>query len=831
MLVAVIIFYSLYSGISVFSAAAKTLDVTISSNKSTIFPGEIFTETIGLCNFVGIDAGGIRAFYLKLSYDSSKFDVSTEKVAPAAGSGISADELQCNVSTDKLVIIYSDKGNGTDGTALNAGSAITITFTAKSNVSVGVYDFALTPGSTISFIDTSYSAANATSDQVVARSVEAIMPTNLAITISTKPVAFGSYILESSVGSGIVIINIQPETKVSTFTALISQEINGTLTLKNAENTDITNNPNALIGTGTTLTTALNNISNTYTIEIYGDLSGDGKINLNDLISIRNYILGTNPLNGIYEFAGDLFGEGDITLNDLVGISAFVSQSGNISQNPQNLVTEVKTPAIINTKYATDDVVIADYVVTNAKYDADYTGTKDSTSAIQSALNDCYSAGGGTVWLPAGTYKVTNTIYVPSFVTLRGDWRDPDSGSGDFGTVISAQVACGDSGPVLFQIGGSAGVMGITTYYPNQSATTPVAYNYTFNIPSGAWVGQTGTYMSSSVINCTMLNSYRGIGIDALDNTKVHELSTVKNVKGTVLFRGAVAYNGADVGTWENITFNNSYWANAGTKYNAPNVAILNAWTRANGTGFTLGDLEWDQFISLSCSNYNYGINIVAGSRISFCGEFLYTNIQNTNIAVKVDNIDTRWGMSFLRSTLIGSTKAIQNNTTGNVNVCDSALTGGTTGKITTTSPGTTPTSYVAAIPSKVTRTVLYDVTKAPYYASHSAVQTGIPSADATVAIQAALTDAGNAGGGVVYLPAGWYRINTHLTVPANVELRGSSSVPQRDQGDLSYGTVLFGYEGKGTATPDTDTALITLNGNTSGISGIRFFYLENNPA
>ena len=89
---------------------------------------------------------------------------------------------------------------------------------------------------------------------------------------------------------------------------------------------------------------------------------------------------------------------------------------------------------------------------------------------------------------------------------------------------------------------------------------------------------------------------------------------------------------------------------------------------------------------------------------------------------------------------------------------------------------------------------------------------------------------AGTAGGGVVYVPAGWYKINTHLSIPANVELRGASSIPHRDQETLSAGSVLFAYEGHNTATPDTDTAFITLNGNTSGARGFRVFYPNNNP-
>jgi len=494
-------------------------------------------------------------------------------------------------------------------------------------------------------------------------------------------------------------------------------------------------------------------------------------------------------------------------------------------------IVEIKTPVIINTLYGTEDIVIADYVATALPYNADPTGVADSTIAIQNALNACFNSGGGTVYIPAGTYRVTNTIEVPSFVTLRGDWRDADVGTGSYGTVIRAELATGDNGPVLFQIGGSAGVMGLTTFYPNQNASAPVAYNYTFNIPTGSWSTMPGNYMLSSIINCTMLNSYRGIGINALDNTKAHELSTVKNVKGTVLYRGAVAYNGADVGTWENITFKNSYWANAGAAYNAPSLTTLNTWTRANGIAFTFGDLEWDQFFVLTCSDYNIGINIVAGSRQRFSGQFLWANIQNTTIAVKVDTIDTRWGMSFLRSVLNGSSKSIQNSTTGYVQVCDSTLTGARSGTVTVTAPGTSPTFYTQSTGPKVTRSVLYNVTKAPYNAPYSFPQTGLPASDATAAIQSALNDAGNAGGGVVYLPAGWYRINTHLTVPANVELRGSSSVPTRDQDGFSYGTVLLGYEGAGTTTPDSATALVTLNGNKAGIRGIRFFYPNNNPA
>jgi hypothetical protein len=531
--------------------------------------------------------------------------------------------------------------------------------------------------------------------------------------------------------------------------------------------------------------------------------------------------IGSPDLNAINYFRIYSFLRASITRK----IDDLSFEEGRLA-TPAPSATPTPTPMprnsqIINPQFPTDDVVVIDYNVID--YGADPNGVNDSTSTIQRAIDDCYQTGGGTVWLPAGTYKVSSTLYVRAFVTLRGDWRDPDSGSGSYGTVIRAELASGETSPVLFEISGSAAVMGVTTFYPNQNATDPVPYNFTFFIPG---TGSEG-YMASSVINVTMLNSFKGIGTN-FDNA--HELTTIQNVKGTLLKVGVEAYNNADVGIWEHIYFKNQYWANAGSAYNAPDLATLNAWTRANGTAFKLGSLEWDQFFDIVCSDYDIGINIVHGPRIQFAGEFLWAEVRNTNIAVKVDNLDPRWGMSFLRSYLEGSIASIQHNAGGYVKVTDSTLVGATSGLVQITSPGTSPAMAPSATAPKVSRAVLYDVSKPPYNAPFTSSRgTTLPSQDATNAIQTALNDAGNTGGGVVYLPAGWYRISIHLTVPANVELRGSAASPSRDQSGMSAGTVMFASEGEGTTSPQTDTAFITLNGDMSGLRGLRIFY-PNNP-
>lgn len=51
-----------------------------------------------------------------------------------------------------------------------------------------------------------------------------------------------------------------------------------------------------------------------------------------------------------------------------------------------------------------------DWINVVTAYGADPTGVNDSTAAIQNAVNACLGKGGGVVYLPQGTYRVTSTI-------------------------------------------------------------------------------------------------------------------------------------------------------------------------------------------------------------------------------------------------------------------------------------------------------------------------------------------------------------------------------------------------------------------------------------
>jgi hypothetical protein len=113
-------------------------------------------------------------------------------------------------------------------------------------------------------------------------------------------------------------------------------------------------------------------------------------------------------------------------------------------------------------------------------------------------------------------------------------------------------------------------------------------------------------------------------------------------------------------------------------------------------------------------------------------------------------------------------------------------------------------------------RMVMYNAAAAPYEAKND------NSTDNTAAIQAALTQASSDGGGVVFLPPGKYKVLGNLTVPAGVELMGSSDVSTAPSGP---GSILEVYAGRG--NPSGAPFIKVSSG--SGLRGLTFDYAEQN--
>lgn len=473
---------------------------------------------------------------------------------------------------------------------------------------------------------------------------------------------------------------------------------------------------------------------------------------------------------------------------------------------------QTQTPTIIETVYPTDEVVIADVIVR-----ADKSGKEDATPFIQQAIDTCAANGGGTVWLPAGKYRVTGSIYIRQFVTLMGDYADPDE-STEYGTIIIADVESKDvMTPGLFTVGASAGAVGLTVWYPDQSLENVKPYPFTFYI-----VGN-GDYMLQTIKNCTLLNSYRGIGASAEcenDIYECHEMMTIENIKGTCLYQGLNAHNSADVDTVKTLYISNEYWCNAGEPYNAPDEAALDEYTRKNAYGLIIGDLEWPQFANVKISDRLYGILVKEGIRYSFSGEFtdLFITDCDYGIYIPDQTIAVRgkaWGTGISNGVIEGSEYAIYDPGKDVMVLTNVTVEGKIKGKRIHTCDADT-----GALTPDYNRTHAKPAENLYVVYADKSGQT-----DCSAAVQEKLNEAA-ATGGIVYLPAGLYRIENPITIPANVEFRGSSSVPTRCQTENSAGTLLLSYY----EHEPTDTPLITLGGTCAGISGIRVDFPLNNP-
>ena len=469
-------------------------------------------------------------------------------------------------------------------------------------------------------------------------------------------------------------------------------------------------------------------------------------------------------------------------------------------------------PIIVNTTYTNEDVVIADIYLSEDEYSVDPSGQSDSSSAIQNALNECHKNGGGTVFLPAGTYRITKNITVPAFVCLRGDWQDPDEGN-EYGTVILADVKSKSSTEEgLFILSGSAGVYGVTVYYPEQSVDNPKPYPATFFVRENTNQG----FMASTVKNVTVVNGYEGIRTHRTIN---HEQLTVENFKATCLSVGLYLTNSSDVGTCTNIVVSPDYWAPfAKAKgYTAPDQSKLTAYTRANAAGFMIGDLEWTEFIHVTVTDCKYGIHIIDGERISFAGSFYDTVIMDCDVALQADDMDARWGMQISNSYLVGSEYAIINNSNAVIKTAGTTAKGGLKGTV------LVDTDNLSEY--KIDTGVTYQKPVEKLYTDPTIDKTG--KEDISSKLQALLDEAGKTGS-VVYLPAGTYLLAKPVTVPTGVELRGCSSLPTREQSGMSRGTMIHVTHGLG--GDEDDTAAVTLSAS-SGVNGIRFQYWDNNGA
>ena len=90
----------------------------------------------------------------------------------------------------------------------------------------------------------------------------------------------------------------------------------------------------SLVGTGMTVTYARDGQTiQTLTTLVTGDLSGDGRVTITDMVRLQAHLLGKTPLTGAALQAADLNGDGQVTITDMVRLQAYLLGRGTIQPN------------------------------------------------------------------------------------------------------------------------------------------------------------------------------------------------------------------------------------------------------------------------------------------------------------------------------------------------------------------------------------------------------------------------------------------------------------------------------------------------------------------
>lgn len=423
--------------------------------------------------------------------------------------------------------------------------------------------------------------------------------------------------------------------------------------------------------------------------------------------------------------------------------------------------------------------LVASAVATRSPYNADSTGSQDATAAIQSALDTVAASGGGMVFLPNGKYRVNGNLTIGYRTVLTGETVSLDCSAIGQGTVLMAYGGAGNTNsPPLIQdtTDSYAGIANLTIYYPNQNPLSIQPYPTTIVCCNGGM----------SVRNLILCNSYQGIQLN------IGNCCMLENICGTVLSRGILVPASTEFSWMHHVSFSNAYWAAAavalgGQALSSSQLQALDYYTQTHLLG-----LEVQRIDGMAIHHYHAPD---AQTAIVLRKNPAYPDPVFGFGGIVADFQGTRqendWAPWYYYMHYANLDKVPEAN-----------------GK-----------DYIFATEPLPATTNAFDVTAAPYFAA------GDGASDDTSALQAALHDAGQRGGGTVFLRPGEYRVTQPLTVPSGVELRG----PQGPWGREPRQTCALAlYNLKDTSSPETDPAGITLMTN-SGIRGFSIVYPEQN--
>ncbi len=641
------------------------------------------------------------------------------------------------------------------------------------------------------------------------------------------------------------------------------------------------------LGSGTpTMTFNLGGFRN-FSAPIVND-SGNLAMNGNVSVNVQNVVQsGTNVL---LQYSGTRTGAGSFVVGSLPSGATITDDVAN--KRLLLVYVSANQPRVIVPSLNTNEIVVAIATPQQYGAVGDgITDDSGAFQAAINAVYNSGGSGGGVVYVPAGNYAFYQNISVPTGVILHGDWKDwTKTGGGLVGTTFKVYHGAGlTNGTAFITLNNSTALRDVNIWYPNQSAPAIVGYPFSIRLGGDSVVQNVALVNSyqgvvgggDKHILRTLIGSplYKGIDLDQIfdvghaedvrfspDVWSLSGLSNAPAIGGT--HAAWMRANGTALrmlrvdGEMCMDTFINGYRvgieANAATN-GQPGAAFyggsvsncataLLAQSMPGAFGLMFANIILDGDIAINRTNTSDNANAMFdhcqiigrnGPAISSTGNNWHSWMQFQSCTFSNALQLTGPGVfNVVNSTLLGSTQCVMA-----ANATRAAFTG------CTFSPSASLVNYgnasnllvdarqsiSNAIPMvywtnvandissrRPAKTNLYVVTDSAWGANGDGVS------DDTAAIQSALTAAGGAGGGIVYLPAGKYTLTSTLDVPGGVELRGSFETRHRTSSGADgkgKGTILRPYGGQGTTN---GPPAIALEAN-SGLRGVTISYETQN--
>ncbi len=336
----------------------------------------------------------------------------------------------------------------------------------------------------------------------------------------------------------------------------------------------------------------LGNVSNLGAAAI--NVSGNLSLNGNVIVNVTN-----TPPTGtevLLQYGGIRSGSGSFVAGTVPAGATIID---NVASQQVQLVYRLGTRVVVPV-YNTNEVVVA--VTTPQEYGAVGDGVTDDSAAFQNAINAVYNSGGyggGVIYVPPGNYAFSNSITLPTGVTLHGDWTDWTKGTnGLVGTTFYIYTGAGQTnGTPFITLDRSASLRDINFWYPNQNPSSITGYPFTI------------TASDNTVLqNVVLVNSYQGIQVNGAE-------FILSSVIGTPLFMGFTTTGTiADIYHTEDIRFSPAIWP-ASLLANAPMAGGSYAtWMRAHGTGMQSYRLDGLINVNTEISGYNVGLDFELNS-------------------------------------------------------------------------------------------------------------------------------------------------------------------------------------------------------------------------